>query len=513
MATDPNILAGTAKELAGRNTDPRFYSTLALLPNPDPILRKAGKSEDVYDAIQSDAHVIGELRAIKADLQRFQHTLTPGGDRRADRRAFELCQRVLARAPAPLSTWPDVFWNIAQSTFRGLSAQEIVWDQDGGVWLPTAILDRPKRRFSFSGDGELRLLTRSAPLIGEPMQPMYWLIDRHMPSYDNPYGVALLSSCFWPYTFKHAGMRWFVKFCERFGIPFPVGKYAIGSDPKVVDALSEALEELIEAGFAAIEEGGSIELIESGKGGGGGKLAQHQLVDVCNAEMSKALTSQTLATEQTGPGGARAASETHAERGSGVNDGDRERIAFTLDRLWAEITRINVGPDAMPPTSDFIGDASAKKGRAEVYQIFTNLGGNPSRKAMAEDLSITLADATDADDQLRPAARPAALGTPPVEPISPPISQFAASLRPAGFPDQDAIDGLDVDSRFQPLIEQMLKPLIDGLADGLEPEALQNKLALLFPELPDTHFQQLIERALFLAMTLGRLTAAGEAGA
>jgi len=503
MATDPN-LAGAAKELAGRNTDPRFYSSLALLPNPDPILRKAGKSEDVYDAIQSDAHVIGELRAIKADLQRFQHVLTPGGERRVDRRAFELCQQVIARAPAPLTTWPDVFWNIAQSTFRGLSAQEIVWQQDSGVWLPEAILDRPKRRFSFSGEGELRLLTRNAPLLGEPMQPMYWLIDRHMPSYDNPYGVALLSSCFWPYTFKHAGMRWFVKFCERFGIPFPVGKYPTGSDPKVIDALSDALEELVEAGFAAIEEGGAIELLESGKGGSG-KLAQHQLVDVCNAEMSKALTSQTLATEQTGPGGARAASETHAERGSGVNDGDRERIAFTLDRLWAEITRINVGPDAKPPTSDFIGDASAKKGRAEVYQIFTNLGGNPSRKAMAEDLSITLADPADPADQLQ--AQPPR-PTPPA--TDRPASEFAAGqgTPSAAFADQAALDAAvdAVDTGVMTgHIAPALKPILDVLAT--DPQAALAMLGELYQGIDIDALAEKLSRIAFAADVIGQAQA------
>lgn len=505
MATDPNILAGAAKELAGRSTDPRFYSSLALLPNPDPILRKAGKSEDVYDAIQSDAHVIGELRAIKADLQRFQHVLTPGGGRRVDRRAFELCQQVIARAPAPLTTWPDVFWNIAQSTFRGLSAQEIVWKQDGGIWLPEAILDRPKRRFSFSGEGELRLLTRNAPVFGEPMEPMYWLIDRHMPSYDNPYGVALLSSCFWPYTFKHAGMRWFVKFCERFGIPFPVGKYPTGSDPKVIDALSDALEELVEAGFAAIEEGGSIDLMESGKGGGGGKLAQHQLVDVCNAEMSKALTSQTLATEQTGPGGARAASETHAERGSGVNDGDRERIAFTLDRLWAEITRINVGPDAMPPTSNFIGDASAKKGRAEVYQIFTNLGGNPSRKAMAEDLSITLADLADPADQLQ--AQPPK-PTPPA--TDRPASEFAAgqTTRSAAFADQAALDAAvdAVDTgAMTGHIAPALKPILDVLAT--DPQAALAMLGELYQGIDIDALAEKLSRIAFAADVIGQAQA------
>src|SRR5699024_6310936 len=118
MAEDITRIAKTPTmgEIAGRATDPRFYAALSILPDPDPILRRAGKNTEVYSAIQSDSHVIGELRAIKADFMRFEHRLEAGGDRRAERRALELCQSVLARDLAPYTRWPDVYWNIASST-------------------------------------------------------------------------------------------------------------------------------------------------------------------------------------------------------------------------------------------------------------------------------------------------------------------------------------------------------------------------------------------------------------
>ncbi|MFI3137199.1 MAG: hypothetical protein QX197_10530, partial [Methylococcaceae bacterium] len=59
-----DVLKKTAKkllgtEIASRSSDPNFYGTLQLLPNPDTILRKMGKSQEVFDAIIADAHVIG----------------------------------------------------------------------------------------------------------------------------------------------------------------------------------------------------------------------------------------------------------------------------------------------------------------------------------------------------------------------------------------------------------------------------------------------------------------------
>lgn len=508
MAEDFLRLKGTPTpgEIAGRTTDPRFFAALSILPNPDPILTKAGKCDDVFDTIQADAHVIGELRSIKADFQRFKHTLMPGGERRVDRRAYELCQAFLDRQPAPYTIWPDVIWNIAQSTFRGLSVHEIVWERQGDLIMPGQLLDRPKRRFNFNGFGELRVLTREQPMFGIPAERLYFLVDRHMPTYDNPYGVALFSSCFWPYTFKHAGYRWFVKFCERFGIPFPKGKYPVGASKETIDALEEALQSLLEAGYAALEDGSDVDLMEARGNSAGGKLAQHQLIEACNAEMSKCLTSQTLATEQTSGNGARAATQSHAERAGGVNEGDRDRIVSTLNTLWALITEVNVGGDAVAPVSEFVGDRSPDPQRAQEYQVFINSGGRPSRKAMAEDLGITLENPSDPEDQLTPRANPPAPGGDG----NGDISTFARTLADSGFSDQTALDSANLDAKLQPIAQQMLQPLLAALKDGMTPEALKGQLAVMYPQLDDSALQQLIERALFVAMVWGRLTAAGE---
>lgn len=494
-------------EIAGRNTDPRWYAAMTLLPDPDPILRRdPWQRQQIFDAIQADPHVMGELRSIKADLHRYQHRLVPGDDSRAAKRAVALCQAVLDRAPAPHMTWSDVLWNIYSAEFRGLSAHEVLWEMREGALLPKALLDRPARRFGFDIENNLRLITRNNQLLGEAVEPGIILLNRHMPSSDNPYGVALFSSCFWAYTFKHAGTRWFVKFCERFSIPFPVGTYPAGSPEETVSALSDALESLMEAGFAALEEGGSIELKESKGGSGNGKLAQQQLIDHCNAEMSKCLTSQTLATQQ-GDSGSRAASETHAQRAADVNEGGREKVAFTLDTLWRWITLHNLGEGVPPPRSEFVSDEKVRKERAEIYKVFIDAGGKPSRKAMADEMSIKLADANDPDDQLQAPAPPpvGADGLPGRTALAKAAAEFAAG--DGAFPDQDAIDAINLDALLQPQIERLLAPVMEAVKDGLEPEALKAQLAVLYPQLDDAALQALLARAIFVGMVWGRLNA------
>jgi phage gp29-like protein len=494
-------------EIAGRGTDPRFYAALAILPNPDPILRKAGKTEEVFDAIQSDAHVMGELQLINADLGRFKHSLVLGENTRRGKRALELCQSFFDRQPAPHTTWPDVFWNIGNARFRGQSVHEIVWERSGDLLMPERLLDRPQRRFRYSPANELQLLTREKPIYGVPAEEAYFLVNRHMPSYDNPYGIAVFSSCFWPHVFKHAGFRWFVKFCERFGIPFPVGKYPAGTTDAQIDSLQEALQSLIEAGFAAMQDDGTIEIHEAKGASGGGKLAQHLLIEASNAEMSKALSSQTLSSEQTGGNGARAASETHRSRSADVNEGQRNGIAFTLDHLCRLITRFNLGEDVKPPTNEFSADQEGTKERAEVYKIFTDLGGRPSRKAMAADLNIEMADPKDAEDQLQ---APAATPLPGAGPVTGEPAEFARGDDIA--PDQVALDaGIEqlLSSDQTPVLAPILKPLLKLAKD--KPDELLGRLAELYPDMDSSALFEQLYRAIFAAELWGKLSAQAEA--
>ena len=345
-----------SKEIATRTTDPNFYGALNYLPNPDPILRKLGRGQEVFDAIMMDAHVIGELRSVRSGLLGFESRIRPGGDSPQDIAAMELCQNVFKHLPSPSMRWPDVTWNMAHAVFRGYAVHEVVWSRQGQYLVPVKLIDRPQRRFTFSPDNELRLLTRNNMIEGDELGPYKWLLSRHMPSHDNPYGVALFSSCFWPYTFKHNGFRFFVKFAEKYGLPWAVGKYPPGTPQSEQNDLADALAQMVEDAVAAIPADDSVELIESSHSG---QLVHERLIDICNREMSKALTSQTLATEIQGEG-SRAASETHRDREQSVNESDREVISDTYTELCRWITEINFS-NAAPPVWEFYEEAEARQ--------------------------------------------------------------------------------------------------------------------------------------------------------
>lgn len=507
-----------AGEIAGWNTDPRFYTALKTLPNPDPILRRVNAGEDVFAAISSDAHVKGELRSIRSGLLRFEHRLMPGGDDPASVKAFEICQRYLDDSrPAPNYLWLDVFWNMGKAIFQGFSVHEIVPGRFGNLILPAKLVDRPIRRFRFEPGGEaVRVITREQLVDGVEADQSLLLVARHMPTYDQPYGEALFSSCFWPYTFKHgSGFRPFVKFCERHSLPLPIGKYPAGTPSEVIDVIEQALENLLEAGYVAMPDDGSIELLEPKAGGLANALPQQELIRLCNAEMSKVLTSQTLATEQPGSG-SRAASETHRGRELDVNEGDREIIAHTLDKLWALITTWNV-PNAKPPTSEFIEKSEVRKERAEIYDIAITAGLPVSRKAMAEELAITLAADNEPDDVVqRPAVAnpfqpPGFGGQPPEDEPEAPVREFARE-QASPYPDQDAIDAAQFDAQLPDIARALLEPLVAEFRSGVDPAEIDAKLASWYPKLGDAELRELLGRAMFVADVIGRLSADQDRG-
>ena len=111
--------------------------------------RKLGRSYEIYEDMFGDAHILGELRAVRAALLAFEWQLVPGGDRAADKRAAELCEALMQGRPAPWMHWTDTLWSMGLSVFYGFAVHEVVWDRQGDILMPVKLIDRPQRRFVF----------------------------------------------------------------------------------------------------------------------------------------------------------------------------------------------------------------------------------------------------------------------------------------------------------------------------------------------------------------------------
>lgn len=503
------------KPIATHDTDPqRFFGTLFALPNPDPILRQMGEAERVYSSIMSDPHVIGELRSIRGSFRSHEYRVLAGidGDSKSEA-ARDLCITWMASAPPnAVADWLEVMWQMCACIFTGYRAHELVWDLVDGKYLPTQVIDRPGRRIRFDADGAPLLVSRDN-WQGAPVEPYQFVISRHMPTSDNPYGMALLSSCFWPWTFKTGGWRYFVKYCERHGLPWPIGRYPQGSTDAEIDKLEEALAGMIEAGYVVAQDGTGLELLTPT--GSGSNLPQERLIVLANREMSKALTSQAMVGEQLEVG-ARSAAETAKERQDEVHDSDRDAAAASMSQIFKWITLFNLGDGVAPPTLEFYKHQTAGKDRAETYEIAARVGAKPSRKAMLEELDIPAAE-DDADALV--AAKPAPAPSAPAEPKDPAkvgkvdFSALAGFTfaKAAGMTEDEAIQ-LAVDAADQVIEDTMIAPVYRMLVEfeqaGKTLTQFRDALADLVGDMDDEGLREVLDRALSYSMLRGAATAA-----
>lgn len=494
--TRRNLLSSS--EIAGRVSDPNFFQSMDVLANPDPILRKLGKDQEVYDAILYDAHVMGETRSLRAGLLGYEWRIKPGGDDPASIQAFDVINERMKQRPTPSTRWDDLHWNIYDAVFKGQSVHEIGWEYDGKHLFPTGVRDRPARRVKYGVQNEIRIITKDQPLNGiELPDERRMLICRHMPSFSNPYGVAVLSSCFWPYTFKHAGWKWFAKFAEKFGMPWPVGKYPQGTPVAEQEKFVRLLAEMVDLGVFAIPDDSGLEFH---KGSSTGEPIQERLINMSNAEMSKALTSQTLSSEIKG-NGSYAAAETHRNRELSISKTDRDMVSETINTLLKWTTDVNfIGASA--PTHEFYKEEDPREKWVDVLDKARKF--LPISQSFAYDrLDIT---APEAGDDLLSAEGGSSQSDDvsgsdtgsfskdsgkTADAVMKVMAELLVTGEAADFMEAtkpEPSDGLAVDNIIKPIRE-----LLDS-ADSMED--FQDKLASTFPEMDDSTMTEYLTMAL-----------------
>lgn len=515
------------KPIATPETDPNgFFGMLTVLPNPDPILRAMGRADQVYASIMSDPHVIGDIRSIRGEFRSHEYRVVVGSDEHPlAQAAQELCETYLQNSrPNAIADWLEVMWQMTSAILTGYKVHEPVFDLVestnpilNGKYLPTEVLDRPGRRYKFDFNGAALLLSKSN-WQGAPIEPYQAIVSRHMATTDNPYGQALLSACFWCWTFKTGGWRYFVKYCEKHGIPWPIARYPQGTLDADIDKLAEGLSEMLESGYAVVQEGTGIELLVPNATGSA--LPQENLIDRCNREMSKALTGQAMTAELQGVG-ARAAGEVAAARQASINDADRDIAAEGMAQLFRWITLFNFGPDVPPPRLEFYKQEAAGKERAETYDLARKMGARPSLSAMLEELGIPAAK--DDADALLPDAP--ASPRPPAQPVinnkKPGPIQFSADdlaalegwtfAKAGGMTEADAIE-LASQAADGVIEQRIIAPIYNMLVqferDGKSLIEFRDALGDLVGGIDDEGLREVLDLSMSYAMLRGAATQA-----
>lgn len=188
----------------------RSFDAQALgmyLPNPDPILKAQGKDIKVYRDLRSSALVGGNIRRRKSSVLALERDL-----KRA--KAPVRVERFIRDWLADLDL-DRIVRELLDAALFGFQPVELMWKPVGLHLVPEDLLGKPAEWFLYDQDNQLRFRARDAGILGELCDPQRFVVARQDATYNNPYGFADLSMCFWPVVFMKGGMKFWVQFTEN----------------------------------------------------------------------------------------------------------------------------------------------------------------------------------------------------------------------------------------------------------------------------------------------------------
>ena len=374
----------------------------------------------------------------------------------------------------------------------GLSVCEIVWTVRDGWIVPDRIVKRRSERFVFVQPDahlppELRLLTASNLVTGEPLPDRKFIVHRVNAEDDNPYGNGLGAQSYWPVFFKRKGIVAWNKLIDRFGTPTRVGKYPANASPKDKSTLLTALQAFAQDGTIVIPEGMSLDLLESKLTGG---ISTHS--DLCHY-MDAWLDAVWLGKETAnGSGGAQAAAaKERSDVRLAITKGDADLLSGTLN---ATLIKWMCELNGWQPCLVYrqIKEETDLKAESETDKNISDMGFELSEEGARAKYGEYWSRKT-APAPTDPAAAPAQRGDP------------ASFAEPAGMQEKDAIDELvqqELD-QWQPVMEPMVSPiraLMQRAAEqGWSAQQLLDELPNLLPQMDDSDLMAALLQTSFVA--------------
>ncbi|PHV02798.1 DUF935 domain-containing protein [Iodobacter sp. BJB302] len=327
-----------SEQLATRSRSIDFYGLGMYLPNPDTVLKKLGLDIKVYRELRSDSSVGAFIRRRKSAVKALEWGINRES---AKSSASKLITSVFSNLKLE-----RIINEMLDAVLFGYQPMEIVWGKVGSYIVPIDIIGKPAEWFVFSPENELRLRTKENRIEGEELPDRKFLLPRQDPSYDNPYGFPDLSMVFWPTTFKKGGLKFWVTFTEKYGMPWVVGKHPRGTPEPEIDRLLDSLENMVQDAAAVIPDDSSVEIKEAA-GKAGSADVYERLLYFCRSEVSIALLGQNQTTESTSN---KASATAGLEVTRDLRDGDKAIIEETLNQLIEWICDLNFGEGVARPT-------------------------------------------------------------------------------------------------------------------------------------------------------------------
>ncbi len=389
----------------------------------------------------------------------------------------------------------------------GYSIQQIYWGPRLNKRIGIdGVRDEDIERFRIRGD-ELMFLGSGATLkFGDVVDQRKLFITVRNPKYHRRHGDPLLSKLYWPWFFRTHGWNFWMKYLERCGTPFLVGK-TNGSTQNMATQMAKAVQDAV----IAIAKDDEVTMIESGRNASIFTDWNHAV----SSRIAKTILGQTLTSDvgKSG-GGSLALGKVHSDVLEIKRVADSNLVTETVQRIIDVMWAANKFTGDSPKFT-MIEDKSADVNIATRDKLILDANSNFSfnkqyyldhyefdeedfildegpRKQPAPNLQAgqsTPVDANPGDPQVNASA------------LLLKLMSFAAGQSPA-TPVQDNVDAIAqaAQSKFS---DDLYQRAANEVKKATGPADLQRRITALAGNLEPGALRQLIDRAVFAADVLG----------
>lgn len=514
-----NLLESFRKLLAGKpetNKTPevavlnKVTAVFGQLPNPDSILRKAGKDISVYRELLGDDEVWSAVQSFKSGVKSLEWELY----------GTETNQARKDEIQALFDSWKidTLISQILNARLFGFQPLEITWQTQNGKWWPVNIQEKPIEWFTFNTQGKLCLKPQFRADGGkDPLEVPYlaFIVPQHEATYANPWGEAILSRVFWAVAFKKGGVKFWVTFMEKYGMPWVTGKMPRGAQISDQNELLTKLDAMVQDAVAVIPDDSSIEIHQTGSSTNSGDLHPN-FINFFIGQINKVILSQTLTGNSGNGNGSYALGKVHGEIREDVVDVGKRMVEEVFNTLIGWIYQFNYG---IPAALKFrlFEEEDVDKTLAERDEVLTRTGVTFKKSYFVKTYGLD-----EEDFEVNPQVDNSEFSHKPncscgCQKVA---SQNQASQSLASFADQsqtrmdadsiqEALDQIGQTTNLQPLLNATLRPVLaafENLSETTTPDELFEQLAQSYPDLSTQALEDSLTKAIFLADILGRLT-------
>lgn len=326
------------------------------------VLRQVELFEEMEE---KDPHLFSQLQTRKNAVTGLDYEIIPfDSDNELDKQIAEFVSNEINS----IENFEDIQIDLLDAIGKGFAVSEIIWNYVDGKTTVEDIKWRHQKRFFWdSVDDSFKVITKDFP-SGIMLPESKFIVHNYKARSGHPSRAGVLRVISWMYLFKNYDLKDWISFCEVFGMPLRLGKYAQGASDEDKASLIRALVQIGTDAAGIIPDGTTIDFITTEKTSS--TDLYERLARYCDEQISKAILGQTLTSDS--GGGSFAQSKTHNEVRHDLTVADCKALAATLRRdLIKPLVFFNFGENRRIPYLRY--DCEEAGDLKETAEIITTL--------------------------------------------------------------------------------------------------------------------------------------------